>query len=256
MAEPALEARALRKDFGEKTAVRDLTLSVPRGEVFGFLGPNGAGKTTSIKMFLGLAHPTAGGGRLLGEPLGNVRARARVGYLPEHFAFHEWLTGRELLRFHGRLLGLGGTALDDADRGASRAGRAPGRRRPGPARVQQGHAAADRARAGPPRPARDRLSRRADVRPRPARTPPRARRDPRAARGRHRRLPQLAPPRRGRGDVRPGRVREGRPGGARDDARRRPTATSSSRCGSTASRRRSSTASPPSAATCGPMARA
>jgi ABC-2 type transport system ATP-binding protein len=112
MAEPALEARALRKDFGPKTAVRDLTLSVPRGEVFGFLGPNGAGKTTSLKMFLGLVHPTAGSGRLLGEPLGSVRARARVGYLPEHFAFHEWLTGRELLRFHGRLLGFGGPALE------------------------------------------------------------------------------------------------------------------------------------------------
>jgi ABC-2 type transport system ATP-binding protein len=112
MAEPALEVRALRKDFGEKTAVRDLTLSVPRGEVFGFLGPNGAGKTTSIKMLLGLVRPTAGGGRLLGEPLGTVRARARVGYLPEHFAFHEWLTGRELLRFHGRLLGLRGPALE------------------------------------------------------------------------------------------------------------------------------------------------
>jgi ABC-2 type transport system ATP-binding protein len=112
MAEPALDARALRKDFGAKTAVRDLTLSVPRGEVFGFLGPNGAGKTTSIKMLLGLVHPTAGGGRLLGEPLGSVRARGRVGYLPEHFAFHEWLTGRELLRFHGRLLGLAGAALE------------------------------------------------------------------------------------------------------------------------------------------------
>jgi ABC-2 type transport system ATP-binding protein len=112
MAEPALEARALRKDFGAKTAVRDLTLSVPRGEVFGFLGPNGAGKTTSIKMLLGLVRPTAGGGRLLGEPLGSVRVRARVGYLPEHFAFHEWLTGRELLRFHGRLLGLRGGALE------------------------------------------------------------------------------------------------------------------------------------------------
>ena len=112
MAEPALEVRSLRKDFGAATAVRDLTLSVPRGEVFGFLGPNGAGKTTSIKMLLGLVRPTAGGGRLLGEPLGRVRARARVGYLPEHFAFHEWLTGRELLRFHGRLLGLGGAALE------------------------------------------------------------------------------------------------------------------------------------------------
>jgi ABC-2 type transport system ATP-binding protein len=112
VAEPALEAWSLRKDFGPKTAVRDLTLSVPRGEVFGFLGPNGAGKTTSVKMLLGLVHPTAGRGRLLGKPIGETRARARVGYLPEHFAFHEWLRGRELLRFHGRLLGLGGPSLE------------------------------------------------------------------------------------------------------------------------------------------------
>src|SRR5512143_851783 len=108
----AIEAQALRKDYAAKTAVRDLTLSVPRGEVFGFLGPNGAGKTTSIKMLLGLVRPTSGGGRLLGQPIGTTRARARVGYLPEHFAFHEWLRGRELLRFHGRLLGLGGRALE------------------------------------------------------------------------------------------------------------------------------------------------
>jgi len=112
VAELALEAQALRKDFGPKTAVRDLTLSLPRGEVFGFLGPNGAGKTTSVKMLLGLVHPTSGGGRLLGQPIGATRARARVGYLPEHFAFHEWLRGRELLRFHGRLLGLGGPSLE------------------------------------------------------------------------------------------------------------------------------------------------
>jgi ABC-2 type transport system ATP-binding protein len=117
VAEPALEAQSLRKDFGRKTAVRDLTLSVPRGEVFGFLGPNGAGKTTSVKMLLGLVHPTAGGGRLLGAPIGAPRARARVGYLPEHFAFHEWLRGRELLRFHGRLLGLRGAALEAAIEG-------------------------------------------------------------------------------------------------------------------------------------------
>ncbi|HEX9187409.1 MAG TPA: ABC transporter ATP-binding protein [Vicinamibacteria bacterium] len=109
---PALEASSLRKDFGPKAAVRDLTLSVPRGEVFGFLGPNGAGKTTSVKMLLGLVHPTAGRGRLLGKPIGETRARARVGYLPEHFAFHEWLRGRELLRFHGRLLGEGGRSLE------------------------------------------------------------------------------------------------------------------------------------------------
>jgi ABC-2 type transport system ATP-binding protein len=110
----ALEARALRKEFGSKVAVRDLTLSVPRGEVFGFLGPNGAGKTTSVKMLLGLVRPTSGAGRLLGEPMGHTRARARVGYLPEHFAFHEWLRGRELLRFHGRLLGRCGAALEES----------------------------------------------------------------------------------------------------------------------------------------------
>ena len=114
MADPALEAQALRKDFGPKVAVWDLTLSVPRGEVFGFLGPNGAGKTTSIKMLLGLVHPTSGGGKLLGEAIGKTRARTHVGYLPEHFAFHEWLRGRELLRFHGRLLGLRGPSLEEA----------------------------------------------------------------------------------------------------------------------------------------------
>jgi ABC-2 type transport system ATP-binding protein len=63
-------------------------------------------------MLLGLVRPTAGDGTLLGQPLGERRARQRVGYLPEHFAFHEWLRGRELLRFHGRLLGLGGRGLD------------------------------------------------------------------------------------------------------------------------------------------------
>jgi ABC-2 type transport system ATP-binding protein len=106
MPEPAREARALRKEYGSKVAVRELTLSLRRGEVFGFLGPNGAGKTTSMKMLLGLVRPTAGGGRMLGRRLGDPRGRARVGYLPEHFALHEWLEGRELLRFHGSLLGL------------------------------------------------------------------------------------------------------------------------------------------------------
>ncbi len=107
----AFEVVGLRKQYGRKTAVADLTLSLGQGEVFGFLGPNGAGKTTAMKMLLGLVRPTAGSGRLLGSPLGDPAARRRIGYLPEHFAFHEWLRGRELLRFHGRLLGLSGAAL-------------------------------------------------------------------------------------------------------------------------------------------------
>jgi ABC-2 type transport system ATP-binding protein len=79
--------------------------------VFGFLGPNGAGKTTSLKMLLGLIRPTSGTATLLGAPLGDRRTRARIGFLPEHFRFQEWLTGREMLRFHGRLYGMRGARL-------------------------------------------------------------------------------------------------------------------------------------------------
>jgi ABC-2 type transport system ATP-binding protein len=111
MPDLAIETHGLRKRFGDKTAVEDLTLTVRRGEVFGFLGPNGAGKTTSVKMLLGLVRPTAGEARVLGEPTGRRAARAKLGFLPEHFRFHEWLTGREFLAFHGRLYGMRGAAL-------------------------------------------------------------------------------------------------------------------------------------------------
>lgn len=106
MSHQAIETHNLRKDFGTKLAVADLTLTVNRGEVFGFLGPNGAGKTTSIKMLLGLVQPTAGSGSVLGVPLNNQKAKAKIGFLPEHFRFHDWLTGREFLYFHGRLYGM------------------------------------------------------------------------------------------------------------------------------------------------------
>ena len=111
MTEPAIETRGLRKRFGEKLAVADLSLAVAQGEVFGFLGPNGAGKTTSLKMLLGLIEPSAGSARVLGAPLGNRLARARVGFLPEHFRFHDWLSGHELLQFHGRLFGMTGSRI-------------------------------------------------------------------------------------------------------------------------------------------------
>jgi polyether ionophore transport system ATP-binding protein len=106
VSEYAIETRGLRKRFGSKTAVEDLSLAVRRGEVFGFLGPNGAGKTTSVKMLLGLVDPTSGSGSVLGAPIGDRRTRARLGFLPEHFRFQDWLTGRELLHLHARLLGL------------------------------------------------------------------------------------------------------------------------------------------------------
>ena len=110
-ASAAIETRGLRKDFGARTAVRDLSLEVPRGEIFGFLGPNGAGKSTSIKMLLGLVHPTAGEATVLGAPVGDVAARRRIGFLPEDFRFYDWLTATELVEFHGRLAGMSRDAL-------------------------------------------------------------------------------------------------------------------------------------------------
>jgi ABC-2 type transport system ATP-binding protein len=109
----AIETDHLRKVYGEKIAVRSLTLAVRQGEAFGFLGPNGAGKTTSLKMLLGLAAPTSGTARLLGLPLGDRTARAKVGFLPEHFRFQEWLTGSEFLLLHGRLYGISESALHE-----------------------------------------------------------------------------------------------------------------------------------------------
>jgi ABC-2 type transport system ATP-binding protein len=106
MPTPAIETANLRKVFGERAALQGLTLQVEQGEVFGFLGPNGAGKTTSIKMLLGLVSPTSGTASLLGAPIGDRAARARVGFLPEHFRFQEWLTAREFLQLHGELLGM------------------------------------------------------------------------------------------------------------------------------------------------------
>ncbi len=102
----AISTRWLRKVFSDKVAVRGLTLEVRRGEVFGFLGPNGAGKSTSVKMLLNLVKPTSGDAQILGRPAGDLKARGRIGFLPEHFRFYDWLTAAELLRLHGSLYGI------------------------------------------------------------------------------------------------------------------------------------------------------
>lgn len=122
MPEFAIETNALRKTYGTVTAVSGLTLQVQRGEVFGFLGPNGAGKTTSIKMLLGLVQPTSGGALLLGRPPSDTSGRSQVGFLPEHFRFHEWLTGEEFLRVHGKLYGIGASLEHRVDELLERVG--------------------------------------------------------------------------------------------------------------------------------------
>jgi ABC-2 type transport system ATP-binding protein len=102
-----IETDGLAKRYGRTNALVDLTMRVEAGEVFGFLGPNGAGKTTAVKLLLGLARPSGGGGSVLGAPLGDRAARRRVGYLPELFRYQPWLRAREVLGLHGRLIGGG-----------------------------------------------------------------------------------------------------------------------------------------------------
>ena len=102
----AIKANGLRKAFGDVVAVDDLTISVLQGEVFGFLGPNGSGKSTTVKMLTGLIRPSSGEATLLGRKLGDRRAKREIGYLPELFRFHDWLTASEFLEVHGRLAGM------------------------------------------------------------------------------------------------------------------------------------------------------
>jgi ABC-2 type transport system ATP-binding protein len=109
----AIETFELTKTYNERVhALSDLDLRVEEGEVFGFLGPNGAGKSTTIRLLLGLIHPTAGRAELLGRPT-SVEALREVGYLPGDLRLRDRLTGREQLDSLARLRGAP-TPLRDA----------------------------------------------------------------------------------------------------------------------------------------------
>src|ERR1051326_5910075 len=101
---PAVHTIELRKQYRRTVALAGLSMTVRRGEVFGFLGPNGAGKTTAVKILLGLIRPTGGDAMVLGAPAGDREARREIGYLPELFRFQAWLTAREVLILHARLM--------------------------------------------------------------------------------------------------------------------------------------------------------
>jgi ABC-2 type transport system ATP-binding protein len=94
-------------------AVRDLSFSVKAGEVYGLIGPNGCGKSTTMKVMLGLLKPTQGATYIFGRSSSEVASRNDVGFLPENPYFYKHLTGRETLRFYGRLCGMRGSALKD-----------------------------------------------------------------------------------------------------------------------------------------------
>ena len=106
---PVIETRALHKHYGRIQALRGVSLTIEPGEIFGLLGQNGAGKTTLIKVLLGIAWKTDGHASLLGEPIGNVAIRRRVGYLPEDHRFPDYHDGWSLMNFYGKLEGLSRT---------------------------------------------------------------------------------------------------------------------------------------------------
>jgi ABC-2 type transport system ATP-binding protein len=112
MTEFAVELQNVVKRYDQHVAVRDLSLAVPRGTVYGLLGPNGAGKTTTIRMILNIIAPDEGSIRILGESHVSERVLDRVGYLPEERGLYRKMQVRRVLRFLGELKGLGGQEAD------------------------------------------------------------------------------------------------------------------------------------------------
>jgi ABC-2 type transport system ATP-binding protein len=121
VAEPAIEFVRLSKTYQKRftgprvEALSEISFQVARGEICGFLGPNGAGKTTSMNILMGFVHADQGQSRVLGYAPGDVRAKERIGFLPENFAFYRHLDAAHLLRFHlrlsGRRVGDGGALI-------------------------------------------------------------------------------------------------------------------------------------------------
>ena len=117
MTEPAVRVANVSKVFPVPfsrravVALRDLHLSIATGEVYGLLGPNGSGKSSTLKIILGLVSPTRGTVEIFGRDTAQVASRESVGFLPESPYFYKYLTGRETLRFYGKLCGVRGETL-------------------------------------------------------------------------------------------------------------------------------------------------
>jgi len=118
-----IEARDLRKEYGDFVAVEGSTFTVDRGEVFGIVGPNGAGKTTTLKMLAGLLVPTGGSATVAGYDAAETEMRTRLGFLPEESPLYEEMTPRTYLQFFADLYDVPrgvaerriGDTLDDLD---------------------------------------------------------------------------------------------------------------------------------------------
>src|SRR5689334_18346476 len=103
-----IDVHGLTKSFGGRAVVRDLSMQVKRGTIFGFLGPNGSGKTTTIRMLCGLLTPDEGYGTCLGYDIRTdaIKIKSRVGYMTQHFSLYDDLSVRENLEFVARIYGI------------------------------------------------------------------------------------------------------------------------------------------------------
>jgi len=103
-----IRLESVTKQYGEVTAVSNLSLHIEKGELFGFIGPNGAGKTTTIKLIVGLLRPTSGSISVDGTDVQEApeKAKSKIGYIPDSPYIYQSLTGREFLRFIGDLYGM------------------------------------------------------------------------------------------------------------------------------------------------------
>lgn len=115
---PVLCIDKLVKRYGDFTAVNELSLELPRGSLFALLGPNGAGKTTTIKVIMGLLKPTSGTATIdgLDSFADSVAVKERVGYLADEPIFHDFMRGRELIRFCGEMRGMALREIDERAR--------------------------------------------------------------------------------------------------------------------------------------------
>jgi ABC-2 type transport system ATP-binding protein len=123
--EPVIVTHGLSRSFGHLRAVKDLSLTIYRGEIFGVLGPNGAGKSTTIRMLCGILDPTGGSGRVVGYDVTTEaeRIKTRIGYMTQRFSLYEDLTVFENLRFYAGLYGVPrGARRDRVERALARAG--------------------------------------------------------------------------------------------------------------------------------------
>ena len=125
--DPVVRTLELTKRYGDRLAADRVSMTVRRGEVYGFLGPNGAGKTTTLRMILGLIRPTSGSAQVLGRPAGTAGVTERIGALIEGPGFYPYLSGRDNLRVMTRYRGLPEAVADEvlervdlADRGGDK----------------------------------------------------------------------------------------------------------------------------------------